>query len=409
MRGLPPLDDHHEALHSFMSNAPSRRDWLRQLACLLDERRESSLWRQLQPRGPRDDSHRQFIDLSSNDYLQFSRHPSLIEAVRESASRWGVGSASSRLVQGTLEIHTLLEQRFSKFKHAEAALLFPTGYMANLAVLSTIPQPGDLLVLDKLCHASLIDGARLASAGRVTMRTFPHGDLARLSHLLGEHQRTFPHASRFIVTDSVFSMDGDLAALPALAEVRDTHAAALIIDEAHATGVLGSDGRGLDELGVADLTISTASKALGSLGGFVTGPSIAIDWLVNCARPFIYTTASTPQQVAAIDAALDVIEREPQRRVRLAEVSCRLRELVARCGVEVRMDPTPIIPIVVDSADRALALSAHLRSCGVLAPAIRPPTVPPNSSRVRLSAHCELTDDDLDRLGAALREFDWSR
>ncbi len=392
-----------------MSNPPCPRTWLERLGRFVETRRESSLWRDMQPRGPHRDAPRQRIDLSNNDYLRLSQHPHLIAAVRESAQRWGVGSASSRLVGGTLDTHEALESRFARFKHADAALLFPTGYMANLAVLSTIPQPGDLIVLDKRCHASLIDGGRLAGAGGATMRTFPHGDLNRLAQLLSEHQHLFPQASRFIVTDSVFSMDGDLADLPALAKVRDAHEAALIIDEAHATGVLGPDGRGLDVQGLADITISTASKALGSLGGLVTGPRIVIDWLVNAARPFIYTTASTPQQVAAIDAALDVIEREPDRRIRLAEVSRRLRETIAQCGVEVRQDPTPIIPIVVGSADRALALCAHLRSRDVFAPAIRPPTVAPNSSRVRLSAHCELTDEDVDGLAGALSEFDWSK
>jgi len=392
-----------------MSNPLRTGNWLDQLGRRVDERRDSSLWRELHPRAQRDAAREGFIDLSSNDYLQLSRHPHLVEAVRASAEQWGVGSTSSRLVGGTLDIHTALETRFARFKHAEAALVFPTGYMANLAVLSAIPQPGDLLVLDKRCHASLIDGARLAGATGATMRTFPHGDLGRLADLLGDHQQASPDASRFIVTDSVFSMDGDLADLGALAELRDAHDGALIIDEAHATGVLGPDGCGLDATGLADITISTASKALGSLGGLVTGPRLVIDWLINAGRPFIYTTSSTPQQVAAIDAALDVIEREPARRGRLVEISRCLREVATECGVEVRMGPTPIIPIVVGAAERALALCGHLRSRGILAPAIRPPTVPPNSSRVRLSTHCELTGSDVDRVAAALRDFDWNR
>lgn len=390
-----------------MSNPPRPRNWLEQIGHRVAERRESSLWRELRAREQRDEAPEGFIDLAGNDYLQLSRHPHLVEAVRASAEQWGVGSTSSRLVRGTLEVHTALETRFARFKHAQAALLFPTGYMANLAVLSAIPQSGDLVILDKLCHASLIDGGRLAGASGATMRTFPHGDLNRLSGLLGDHHRAAPNASRFIVTDSVFSMDGDLADLAALAELRDVYDAALIIDEAHATGVLGADGCGLDSHGLADITISTASKALGSLGGLVTGPHLVIDWLVNAARPFIYTTSATPQQVAAIDAALDIIEREPERRTRLADISRRVRELATACGAEVRMDPTPVIPIVVGSAERALALCGHLRSRGIIAPAIRPPTVPPNSSRVRLSAHCDLTDGDVERLAGALRDFDW--
>lgn len=383
-------------------------DWLARIGRLVGERRDSPVWRTLTIREPRDSSRPQWLDLSSNDYLTLSTHPLLIQRVRETASRWGVGSGSSRLVSGTLELHTALEQRFAQFKHAQSALLFPTGYMANLAVLSTIPQPGDLLVLDKLCHASLIDGGRLATATGATLRTFPHANFDRLSRLLAEHQRDQPEASRFIVTDSVFSMDGDAADLPRLAELRDAHDAALIVDEAHATGVLGPRGEGLDSEGLADITISTASKALGSLGGIVTAPDVVNQWLINAARPFIYTTASSPLQAAAIDAALDVIDAEPQRRVRLASLTTRVRQRLNELGVAARMDPTPIIPIVVGSAPRAMALSAHLRDRGIIAPAIRPPTVAPGSSRVRLSLHCDLTDADLDRLFLALADFDWN-
>lgn len=378
---------------------------------MLRQREESALRRDLRPQdrrrrpgwsGAETDA---IIDLSDNDYLRLRRHPHLVEAVQRAAAREGVGSGSSRLVSGTSPGHAALEARFARFKGAESALLFPTGYMANLAVLSALAQPGDLFVLDKFCHASLIDGARLAAAQGTAMRTFPHGALLRLADLLREHHQDSPRSARFIVTDSVFSMDGDVADLPRLAELRDAFDAALIVDEAHATGVLGPAGVGADTGHLADITISTASKALGSLGGLVTGPRLVIEWLVNAARPFIFTTAAPPPQVAAIDAALDLIEREPQRRRRLSNLIREVRDGLRAVGVEVRSDPTPIVPIVVGSPERAMALAASLREHGIEAPAIRPPTVSPNAARVRLSLHCELTDEQVKRLCRAVCEF----
>jgi len=345
------------------------------------------------------------ISVCDNDYLRLRAHPHLIEAVREAAKKWGVGGGSSRLVAGGSPVHCDLEERFARFKHAQAALLFPTGYMANLAVLSALAQPGDLLALDKHSHASLIDGARLASAQGAMMRTFPHGRLDRLASLLSEHRNAHPDAARFIVTDTVFSMDGDIADLAGLAALRNEFDAALIVDEAHATGVLGPQGQGADADGLADVTISTASKALGSLGGIVSGPSLMIDWLVNAARPFIYTTAAMATQAAAIDAALDLVESQPQRRERLAQVGAAVRAGLSRLGFEACGAPTPIVPIIVGSAQRAVALAAHLRAHGVLAPAIRPPTVAPNTARVRLSLHCDLTDEDVDRLCRVVCSF----
>lgn len=384
--------------------------WLEILGLLLDERREGSNWRAMRVRAASADSmDAACIDLASNDYLRLATHPHLIECVSEAASRWGVGSGSSRLVAGTLPIHAELEERFARFKRSESCLVLPTGYMANLGVLSSLPRPEDLLVLDKFCHASLIDGARLATTTGAILRTFPHRRLDRLRQLLAEHRDSFPRSSRFIVTDSVFSMDGDCADLNELALLRDEFDAALILDEAHATGVLGERGEGLDSRGVADVVISTASKALGSLGGLVTGPRNVIDWLVNSARTLIYTTAAAPTQAAAILAALDVIASEPERRQRLAGLSRQLREAIRALGIEVSLENTPIIPIVVGSEVRALALSQHLGQHRILAPAIRPPTVPRNGSRVRLSVHSELNAEEMEQIVRALETFDWSR
>lgn len=381
--------------------------WLERIDRDLARRAEASLRRQwrLVPEEPDRPGRPRLIRLADNDYLRLRRHPHLIARVCEAAQRAGAGSGSSRLVDGTSEAHLALEARFARFKHAQGALLFPTGYMANIALVSSLAQEDDLVVLDKHSHASLIDGARLASAQGAMMRTYPHGRTDRLAALLAAHRRDRPGRLRLIVTDSVFSMGGDVADLDALAALRDEHEAVLIVDEAHATGVLGPGGCGADVKGLADATVSTASKALGSLGGLVTGPRLLIEWLINAARPFLFTTAPPPAQVAAIDAALDLVESEPQRRERLASNAAALRARLREAGFDVRDDPTPIVPIIVGASEQALALADHLRAHGILAPAIRPPTVAPNAARVRLSVHCELTEEEVDRIGAAVRSF----
>lgn len=361
----------------------------------LAARERDTLRRTLTPRDPASTC----IDLASNDYLQLTRHPHLVEAVRRAATELGVGSASSRLVSGTTEAHGQLEARFASFKNAEAALVFPAGYMANLAVLTALTDSQDLIALDRLSHASLIDAARLArESNGASFRTYRHGDIEHLRERLSTHRASHPHAIAFIVTDSVFSMDGDIADIESLRACADEFDAVLVIDEAHGTGVLGPNGEGVDYQHRADITISTASKALGGLGGMVTADQPIIDALVNEARAFVYSTAVPPTQVAAINAALDVVRDEPERRERLCKVVMHLRTQLQGVGVNVGDDPTPIIPIVVGDADTALALSQKLLDAGFIAPAIRPPTVPKGKSRVRLSLHCDVSIEDVDRL-----------
>jgi len=371
-------------------------NWLSHLRDDLDHRRDHYLLRQLEPvehHGPiiRVDGH-DLINLASNDYLGLSQHPHIEETAINAIKEYGTGSASSRLVSGHLTLHQKVEQRFARFKHAEAALILPTGYMANLAAITALAGEGDLICVDKLNHASLLDGARLSGAA---VRVFPHLNYDKLQRLL---QRDGAR-QRLIVTDSIFSMDGDAADLPALCELADRYDAILIVDEAHATGVLGKTGAGLCELqGVSaqvDVVISTASKALGSLGGIITAKQQVIDILINRARPFIYTTGAMPAQVAAIDAALDVIYDEPQRRERVLQLAGRVQKDAL----------TPLIAVVTGETQTSLALSNYLRKQGFYAPAIRPPTVAPGSARVRISLRADLEDQHIDRLIDALQAW----
>ncbi|MEM6392213.1 MAG: 8-amino-7-oxononanoate synthase [Planctomycetota bacterium] len=379
----------------------------------LDQRQADGLRRSLSPLpapGPTVTHQNQtLLNAASNDYLGHAQHPTLKQAAADAALTLGTGATASRLVAGHLTAHDKLEARFAAFKHAEAALLFPTGYTANLAVLGTLTQPGDTVFHDKLNHASLLDASRI---DRVTTRTFPHRDYAALDRKLDKaHQQRAPDAELFIVTDAVFSMDGTTADLPALLEIADRYHATLIVDEAHATGVLGPTGAGLAEAqhvaGQIPITISTASKALGSLGGLVTSSQLVIDTLINTARPFIYSTGVPPTQIAAIGAALDVLQTEPHHPQRLAEITHRVLDAIPQDLLPFSAKPkhpTPIIPLITGTPESALALAARLRDLSVFAPAIRPPTVAPSTARVRLSLRADWTDTQVDQLLSALHQ-----
>lgn len=348
------------------------------------------------------------INFASNDYLGLSQHPRLKDAVAAAVREHGTGSGASRLVTGTMPLHDRVERRFAQFKHAEAALVCPTGYMANLAAVTALMRKGDLILADKLCHASMIDAARASGA---TVRTFHHRSLDRLTRLLDRAGDREANARTMIMTDSVFSMDGDVADLPGLCEIADRHGAILYVDEAHGTGVLGETGAGLAEHAEVaeriDVTVSTASKALGSLGGIVTASREVIDTIINRGRAFIYTTGAPPAQAAGTEAALDLIHDEPDRRKRLGELADRVTTAATDLGwaMPERSVTTPIIPLIVGEADRAIALAEHLTTHGILAPAIRPPTVAPGSSRVRLSLRADLEDQHVERLIEALQTW----
>ena len=339
---------------------------------------------------------RELVCLCSNDYLGLASDPAIRAAATKAIQQWGVGAGASRLISGTTELHCQLEQRLATFEHAEAAVVTSTGWMANHAAISALAGQGDLILCDKLDHASILDAAR--SCGAV-MRTYAHRDVERLERLLDRHRSQ--HERALIVTDSLFSMDGDLAPLAELVDLKKRFDCHLLIDEAHATGVLGASGRGAAELlGVADdvdVTVGTLSKALGSLGGFVAGPKVVIDMLCNTARAYIYTTALPPAMCTAAMTALDIIEREPERRERLQQMAAELRERLNLAGVDTLGSASQIIPLVIGEAAAAVDVSRRLFEAGFLVPAIRPPTVAPGTSRLRISLSAGHDPDDVRR------------
>ncbi len=350
---------------------------------------------------------RRICNLSSNDYLGLAGHPYVREAVKKAVDTWGWGAGASRLVCGTLQPHTELETRLANFKGTQAALVCSTGYHANLAAIRGLAGRGDVIFIDKLNHASIIDAAFAGGPGggdAPVVRVFPHRDYARLARLL---QKTGSARYRIIVTDSLFSMDGDVADLSAIVELKTYYGALLIIDEAHATGVWGDHGRGAAEaMGVEagiDVVVGTLSKALGGIGGFMAASHEIIDWLVNVARPFIYTTALPPAACAAGMAALDLVDREPERRRRVLSLAAHLRaELRDRRGWDIGESCSQIIPLIVGSGEQAVDLSSRLQEEGFLVPAIRPPTVPKGTARLRISLSAEHRESDVDALVAAL-------
>lgn len=343
---------------------------------------------------------RRLLCFSSNNYLGLAGHPAVTAAAKAAIEQWGWGAGASPLISGYTAAHAELAERLAAFESKEAAVVCSTGYQANLAAVRALAGPGDVVLLDKLNHASIIDAARGSGA---VLRVFGHRDYAKLERLL---ERTATFRRRVIVTDSLFSMDGDLADLPQLIELKRRYEAILCVDEAHATGVLGRGGRGAAELlGVTaeiDVVVGTLSKALGGIGGFVAGPQPVVDWLINVGRAFIYTTALPSAACAAAMAGLELVDREPQRRARVLDLAARLRSGLSSRGWDTGTSCTQIVPILVGPADRALGLSAALENEGVLVPAIRPPTVPPGRARLRISLSADHERSDLDFLLNAL-------
>jgi len=337
----------------------------------------------------------------SNNYLGLAQDARLIEAAKRGLQKWGFGSGSSRLICGNTTPHETLQNRLSRLLTKEKCLIFPTGFMANYAALATLPGKGDLLLLDKLDHASLIDGAR-ASQG--TLRTYPHRQSEKLIRLL----KSAEYEQAWIVTDSLFSMDGDRAQLAELIEIKKRFNAKLLVDEAHAFGCLGSRGLGVaDEEGVlddVDIYMATFSKALGGAGGFIAASSDTIEWIINSARAFIYTTGIPVVNCFAAQAALDIIDTEPQRRQRLNENAEYFHQRCRQMNLNTGESFSYIVPILIGSANRAQQISEQLWEKGFMVPAIRPPTVAPNTSRLRVSLSSQHSRDHLDMLCEALQK-----
>lgn len=351
---------------------------------------------------------RELVNFAGNNYLGLTHHPRVIDAAQQAIADWGTGSQASRLICGTQQPHRQLEQLLAQWLGKPRALVFPTGYMTNAAVLTAVPEADDLILIDKLCHASIIDGA---SASKARLRSYRHGDLARAEQLLarGGYRRAF------LVTDSLFSMDGDTAPLAELVALKHRYDALLLVDEAHAIGCLGPDGRGLAAerglLDEVDIVIGTLSKAMGSLGGFVACSEIIAEWLINKARSFIFTTALPAGNCAAALAALTIIADEPHRRRTLQQRAELFRRL---CRESDWAGPLPnglsewadhhIVPIQLGDAARVMTVAGELARRGYLLGAVRPPTVPPATSRLRVSLMSEHTEDDIRGLVHAIGE-----
>lgn len=333
--------------------------------------------------------------LASNDYLGLARHPRVVQASIEATQRYGAGAGAARLVSGTLPPHQAMEQALARFKNTEAVLTFSSGYLANLGAIPALIGQGGLILADRLCHASLIDGCRLSGAD---LRVYRHGDVEQVKQLLTKRRvgrRTL------IVTDGVFSMDGDTAPLPALSALAHEYDADLYVDDAHGAGVMGLHGRGTIEHFNLESQIpfqmGTLGKAFGSSGAYLAGSASFIEYLINSSRSFMFTTAPSPASAAAVTAAIDIVQREPERRARLWANRERLFTGLQRLGFTLSPSVSPIMPILIGKADMALAFAERLLSDGLYAPAIRPPTVPEETSRIRATITSEHTVDQIDR------------
>jgi 8-amino-7-oxononanoate synthase len=349
--------------------------------------------------------------LCSNNYLGLADHPRVREAAADAAMRWGVGSGASRLVSGTMTIHGRLEERLADFKGTEACLLFGSGYLANLGVIGALAGAGDTIFSDELNHASIIDGCRLSRAEVVVYR---HRDTEHLDWSMRRHGRRDGDARRLIVTDSVFSMDGDVAPLGAIVELADIHGARLVVDEAHATGILGPGGRGaVAEAGLegeVDVVVGTLGKALGAYGAYACARSETVRLLINTARSLIFSTAPSPPAVAGALAALELLQERPHRVQRLRANARALRGALAAEGFPVAAGlEMHIVPLIVGDERATMRLCQAAIERGVFAQAIRPPTVAPGASRLRLTAMASHTASELQMaagvLGRATRDL----
>lgn len=342
---------------------------------------------------------RRVIQLASNDYLGLASHPSLAEAVARGAQRWGTGAGAAPLVTGHTRAHADAERSLASFVGADRALLFPTGYMANVGTVQALVGRGDLVVSDALNHASLIDGARLSGA---KVMVYPHRDVDAARRLLAAHRSE--HRAALLVTDAIFSMDATAAPLAALREITEQHGAGMMVDEAHALGVIGPSGRGLSaQLGVRpDVVIGTMGKAFGLMGAFAASSAEVVDLIRNRARTFVFATALSPAIAAAIPQATELVTASDDRRAALGRSTELLVDGLRARGYDVRPETGPILPVWLGAVDRATALAARLLERGILVRAIRPPTVPEGTARLRVVASATTTAEHVQAMLDAL-------
>ncbi|HXQ24097.1 MAG TPA: 8-amino-7-oxononanoate synthase [Candidatus Acidoferrales bacterium] len=371
----------------------------------LARRRDAGLIRRLrQIDGPQDtwvnvDGRRALL-LCSNNYLGLANHPAVQEAARRAATEYGVGAGASRLISGSMQLHHALEARLAALKGTEAALLFTSGYHANIGAITALVGEGDAVFSDELNHASIIDGCRLS---RARVFVYAHNDATALEAQLSRSAAR----RRLVVTESIFSMDGDTAPLRALCEVAERYDAMVMVDEAHATGAVGPGGAGVVEAeglqSRVTVQMGTLGKALGTFGAFIAARRAVIDLLINTARSFIFTTALPPPVVGAALAALDIVATDAGRRWRLAENAAVLRHGLAAHGIPCRAGGTHIVPVLIGDAERTMRMSEQLLAEGVFVQGIRPPTVPPDTARLRVTVMSTHSWDDLQHAVDAFR------
>lgn len=367
----------------------------------LKEAKQKNLYRKLrgiQALGPVHALHegKEILLFCGNDYLGLSRHPRMIETFRQAAAETGTGSGAARLISGNSPDHVFLEQKIASHKQKEKALLFSAGYLANLGVISALAGEGDLILLDKLCHASIVDGARLSGA---EVRVFPHKNYERAEEILSKSV----HPKKIIVSDNIFSMDGDAADIPALARLKEAYKALLVLDDAHVTGVFPDDRGSMPASGKADVVTGTLSKAVGTIGGFAAASAEIIDYLLNFSRPFIFATALPPAVCRAAAEAFRIMESEPGLREKLWRNGRRLKALLEKSGFEMPAGiESPILPVLAGEEDKALRMSETLLEQGILIPAVRYPTVPKGKARLRITVSAAHEPDDIERLAGAL-------
>lgn len=374
----------------------------------LQELKAHCLYRQLRhldsPQGPvMNWEGKEVLNFSSNDYLGLADEPFLKEAAKQAIDRFGIGSGASRLICGTLSPHVELEEALAQFKRTESALTFSSGYATAVGVLGALLGAGDVAILDKLAHASLIDGVRLSGAA---YRVFPHNDTAKLESHLKWAREKHPDARVLVVTESVFSMDGDLAPLTEIVELKDRFGAMLLLDEAHAVGVLGENGRGLsDQLGLAErveLQMGTLSKAIGASGGYLCGSRQLVELLINKSRSFIYSTAPSPAIAATAHAAVRFL-MSSEGEARRQKLWDNLKFLAAKNPSAILQTPSSaIVPIMIGAEDAALAASKEMLDQGLLVPAIRYPTVARGTARLRVTLSASHSHEQILRLSDLL-------